>query len=84
MSDSLPNAQANATKNTGPMVTCPSCHKQHQYDSSNAFRPFCSARCKIADFHAWSEDQYSIAGEKISDSDSSKHHNNDEDTGFND
>ena len=81
MSDSLHNTQANAAKNTGPMVTCPSCQKQHQYDSSNAFRPFCSERCKIADFHAWSEDQYSIAGEKLSDNDSS-HSNSDADSDY--
>lgn len=35
------------------MVTCPTCKGESLYARTNAFRPFCSARCKNTDFGAW-------------------------------
>ncbi|HUR99086.1 MAG TPA: DNA gyrase inhibitor YacG [Pyrinomonadaceae bacterium] len=42
-----------------PVVKCPTCGKETQYES-NEFRPFCSERCKLLDFGAWADEQYSV------------------------
>jgi len=41
-------------------VRCPSCGKSCQYDASNEFRPFCSARCKNEDIAAWADEKYRV------------------------
>jgi endogenous inhibitor of DNA gyrase (YacG/DUF329 family) len=33
------------------------------YSTTNAYRPFCSARCKNNDFGAWASEGYSVAAE---------------------
>ena len=40
-------------------VKCPICGKLAEYEG-NAFRPFCSERCKLVDLGKWIEDQYRI------------------------
>ena len=40
-------------------VKCPICGKNAEYDG-NAFRPFCSERCKLVDLGKWIEEQYRI------------------------
>lgn len=40
--------------------SCPVCNKQALLDSSNAFRPFCSERCKIIDLGEWASGTYNI------------------------
>ena len=42
------------------LVTCPQCKKQSEYSSSNAFRPFCSERCKMIDLGDWANENYKI------------------------
>ncbi len=42
------------------IVRCPTCGQGVRYDSKNAFRPFCSDRCKTADVAAWAEESYRI------------------------
>lgn len=42
-----------------PMVKCPACGKQTQYEG-NEFRPFCSERCKLLDFGAWADGDYAL------------------------
>ena len=32
-----------------PVVACPICGKEMEWDSGNRFRPFCSERCKLID-----------------------------------
>jgi endogenous inhibitor of DNA gyrase (YacG/DUF329 family) len=32
------------------------------YVQENAFRPFCSERCKLIDLGAWAQERYAIAG----------------------
>ncbi len=32
---------------------------------NNAFRPFCSQRCKLIDLGAWIEERYAIPGEEV-------------------
>jgi endogenous inhibitor of DNA gyrase (YacG/DUF329 family) len=34
-------------------VPCPTCRRETEWSSDNAFRPFCSERCKMVDLGAW-------------------------------
>jgi len=43
------------------IVTCPSCKGDSVYAPENPFRPFCSERCKNADFGAWATESYRLA-----------------------
>ena len=42
-------------------VPCPRCGKQVAWVPENAFRPFCSERCKTVDLGAWATEQYRVA-----------------------
>ncbi len=42
------------------LVTCPHCKKQSEYSINNAFRPFCSERCKMIDLGDWANENYKI------------------------
>ncbi|MFM9900920.1 MAG: DNA gyrase inhibitor YacG [Polaromonas sp.] len=42
------------------IVTCPACGGQSIYATTNAFRPFCSARCKNVDFGAWASEDFRL------------------------
>ena len=44
------------------LVKCPKCGKETQYEG-NEFRPFCSERCKLLDFGAWADEEYSLPAE---------------------
>ncbi|MBA2723316.1 MAG: DNA gyrase inhibitor YacG [Methylibium sp.] len=41
-------------------VRCPGCGQHSEYSPTNAFRPFCSERCKNADFGAWASERYRV------------------------
>ena len=41
-------------------VRCPGCGGPSVYSADNAFRPFCSARCKTHDFGAWASEGYAV------------------------
>lgn len=43
-------------------VKCPACGQPSRWATDNAFRPFCSERCKLIDLGAWAADRYSISG----------------------
>lgn len=43
-----------------PMVTCPHCGKEMQWDINNRFRPFCSERCKLIDLGKWANEEYRV------------------------
>ena len=49
---------------TAPVVTCPHCGKEHQWDTGNRFRPFCSERCKLIDLGKWASDAYRLETEE--------------------
>jgi endogenous inhibitor of DNA gyrase (YacG/DUF329 family) len=49
----------NATDNAR-QVRCPTCGGPSQYSQDNAFRPFCSERCKNLDFGAWASEAYRV------------------------
>ena len=44
------------------VVKCPGCGKETKYEG-NEFRPFCSERCKLLDFGAWADEQYTMPAE---------------------
>lgn len=48
-----------------PLVKCPECGKRTEY-TGNEFRPFCSERCKLLDFGAWADGDYSLPAEPSS------------------
>lgn len=41
-------------------VSCPQCGVQVKWDTGNAYRPFCSERCKLIDLGAWATESYRI------------------------
>lgn len=46
-------------------IQCPNCGKQNTWTAENAFRPFCSERCKLIDLGEWADEKYRVPGEKI-------------------
>ena len=44
-------------------VICPVCKKKTTWEN-NAFRPFCSERCRLIDLGKWASEDYRIPGEK--------------------
>lgn len=46
--------------NRKPIVACPQCGKEMEWDSSNRFRPFCSERCKLIDLGKWANEEYRV------------------------
>ena len=42
------------------MVACPNCGNYSEFTPANAFRPFCSERCKLVDLGLWASEQYTI------------------------
>jgi endogenous inhibitor of DNA gyrase (YacG/DUF329 family) len=44
------------------MVKCPTCEARTAWSEHNAFRPFCSERCKLMDLGAWASERYVVAG----------------------
>ena len=46
-------------------TTCPTCGKKDTWQTDNAFRPFCSDRCKLIDLGEWASESRRIAGEEI-------------------
>jgi uncharacterized protein len=45
-------------------VACPTCKKMAEFSPENAFRPFCSKRCKMIDLGEWAEENYKIPDNK--------------------
>ena len=45
---------------SSPIVICPHCGKEHQWDTGNRFRPFCSERCKMIDLGRWASEEYRV------------------------
>lgn len=42
------------------LVACPNCKKLAEFSPNNAFRPFCSERCKMIDLGVWATEGYAI------------------------
>jgi endogenous inhibitor of DNA gyrase (YacG/DUF329 family) len=45
-------------------MKCPSCHRPSRWED-NPHRPFCSERCKLLDFGAWANEEYTVPAEEI-------------------
>ncbi len=43
------------------IVNCPQCGAAILWAHSNAYRPFCSERCKLIDLGQWASGSYRIA-----------------------
>jgi uncharacterized protein len=43
-----------------PVVTCPTCGKNVLWTTDNAWRPFCSERCKLIDLGAWATEKFRV------------------------
>ena len=43
-------------------VPCPTCQAEVEWIPANAFRPFCSERCRLIDLGAWASEQHKIPG----------------------
>lgn len=41
-------------------VRCPSCGAESPWSAANAWRPFCSERCKTIDLGAWASEAYRV------------------------
>ncbi|WP_043873709.1 DNA gyrase inhibitor YacG [Legionella massiliensis] len=44
-------------------ITCPTCGKQNTWRPENAFRPFCSERCRLIDLGEWASENRKIAAD---------------------
>jgi len=42
------------------LVDCPNCGKNVLWTPENAWRPFCSERCKLIDLGAWASERYRV------------------------
>jgi uncharacterized protein len=58
-----PDSPAPAQEDKVRIVRCPGCSGDSLYASANAYRPFCSARCKGLDFGAWAGESFRLAAE---------------------
>lgn len=47
------------------VVPCPTCGGNSIYAPSNAFRPFCSERCKNIDLGAWASEDFRMPDEGV-------------------
>jgi uncharacterized protein len=45
-------------------IKCPSCGTSVEWQG-NAFRPFCSERCRLIDLGAWLGERYAVPGEPV-------------------
>ena len=52
-----PDTPANAKPR---LVRCPACGGDSIYAPSNAYRPFCSERCKNMDLGAWASESFRV------------------------
>jgi endogenous inhibitor of DNA gyrase (YacG/DUF329 family) len=48
-------------------VRCPHCGGESEWSAANAFRPFCSERCKLIDLGAWASEAYRVPVQETSD-----------------
>ena len=53
-------------------ISCPTCGKADTWIPDNAFKPFCSDRCKLIDLGEWASDSRKIAGDDVQKDDDSE------------
>ena len=42
------------------LINCPQCGTPTPWNPDNAYRPFCSERCKLIDFGQWASESYRV------------------------
>jgi endogenous inhibitor of DNA gyrase (YacG/DUF329 family) len=57
-----------STAASSKIVVCPNCGGDSVYAAFNAYRPFCSERCKSVDFTAWASEAFRVPGGDLPDS----------------
>jgi uncharacterized protein len=50
-------------ESSSKQVACPTCGKPAEWRPENAYRPFCSQRCKLIDLGAWAEERFKFVAE---------------------
>ena len=45
------------------VVNCPACGRAVTWTAENAYRPFCSERCRNIDLGAWAAEEYRVPGQ---------------------
>lgn len=58
-----PTERSDAPPASNRIVTCPSCGGDSVYGPTNAYRPFCSERCKQVDLGAWASEDFRMPAE---------------------
>ena len=53
-------------------MKCPRCKKEMIYNLKNEHRPFCSDRCKNADFLNWHDENYRVPDQPVNTEDLEK------------
>ncbi len=51
------------SRQTRLQVKCPTCQTAVVWKPENAFRPFCSQRCKLIDLGGWADGKYTVSGQ---------------------
>ncbi len=51
--------------NSERQVKCPQCGLLTVYKPENAFRPFCSERCRLIDLGQWASESYKIPTNEV-------------------
>ena len=46
-------------------IHCPTCSKELIWSKEEAWRPFCSERCKLIDLGEWANESHRIPGEPV-------------------
>lgn len=46
-------------------ITCPTCGEKNTWRADNAFKPFCSDRCKLIDLGEWASENRKIPGDPV-------------------
>lgn len=46
-------------------IACPRCGKNGTWTPENAYRPFCSERCKMIDLGSWADEEHRVPGEPV-------------------
>lgn len=54
------SSDQNNNKVVARIVRCPQCGSSAEYSPRNAFRPFCSERCRLIDLGDWAEGKYAV------------------------
>lgn len=51
--------------NNQKKINCPNCGKKNTWQLENAFRPFCTDRCKLIDLGEWANETRKIPGDPV-------------------